>query len=347
MKLTKTLSLGLILALVAVFAFGCGGGKQNNDNQNQAAADKPIKLVLAHSASPDNSLSIAYDKFAELVKEKTNDKLEIEVHGGGSLAGDQTAVEGVKMGTIDIGSSASNNMAGFTDAYLFADLPYIFNSIDSSHKVWWGPIGDELKQKVEKDIGAKVLFYLDTGGGFRVITNNQKIVKTPADLKGIKLRATASPIEIALLKAWGASPTPVQWPEVYTALEQKVVNGENLHPVWIYEAKHYEALKYMTEVDAMSNVHVALISKKAWDSLTPELQQVIMDAGKETQEYCAQVDAEKGQETMQKLKEAGLELYKPTPDEFKQWKDAAMAIWPQFYDKVPKDFIDRVIAAQQ
>lgn len=345
MNWKKVTSLGLTLALSVFLAAGCGGGKDATKQGDQK--DTVKKLVLAHSATPDNSLSVAYDKFAEIVKAKSNGKLIIEVHGGGSLAGDQTAVEGVKMGTIDIGSSASNNMAPFTSAFLYADLPYIFNSIDSSHKVWWGPIGDELKQKVEKDINSKVLFYLDTGGGFRVIINNKKEVKTPADLKGLKLRATASPIEVALLKAWGANPTPIPWPEVYTALEQKVVDGENLHPVWIYQAKHYEALKYMTEVKAMSNVHVALMSKKAWDGLTPDQQKIIMDAGKETQEFCAKVDAAQGEESLKKIQEGGIKLYKPTPEEAKQWKDAAIAIWPQFYDKVPKDFIDRIVAVQK
>jgi len=348
-KFKKIISLLLMVFLISVFAMGCGGAEKETAKtpETPEKTEELIKLILAHSATPENSLSIAYDKFAELVEEKSNGNLIIEVHGSGTIAGDQTAVDGVKMATIDMGSSASNNMAGYTDAFLFADLPYIFDSIESSHKVWWGEIGEELKQQVEKDINAKVLFYVDTGGGFRVLTNNQKVVKTPDDLKGMKLRATASPIEIAMLKAWGANPTPVAWPEVYSALEQKVVNGESLHPGWIYQAKHYEALKYMTEVTAMANVHVALMSQKAWNSLTPELQQVILDAGKETQEFGAKVDAEKGQEAMQSLLEAGLEMYKPTPEEFKQWKDLAVAVWPEFYDKVPEEFIKRVIEAQK
>ncbi|MFZ5754108.1 MAG: TRAP transporter substrate-binding protein, partial [Bacillota bacterium] len=193
MKSKKVKFFAVILIMVLLFTLGCSGSKKTEPAQGkpgEPSKNEPIKLVLAHSATPENSLSITYDKFAELVKQKSNGKLIIEVHGSGKLAGDQTAVDGVKMGTIDMGSSASNNMAAYTSAFLFADLPYIFNSIESSHKVWWGPIGEELKQKVEKDINAKVLFYVDTGGGFRVITNNQKVVKTPDDLKGMKLRAT-------------------------------------------------------------------------------------------------------------------------------------------------------------
>ncbi|GAB6154622.1 TRAP transporter substrate-binding protein [Desulfosporosinus burensis] len=350
-KLTRFKIFSLLLILVMLlFTLGCGGSKKAETSQSKSSEqpkNEPIKLVLAHSATPDNSLAITYVKFADIVKQKSNGKLIIEIHDSGTLAGDQTAVDGVKMGTIDMGSSASNNMAGYTSAFLFADLPYVFNSIESSHKVWWGAIGDEVKQKVEKDINAKVLFFIDTGGGFRIITNNKKVVKTPDDLKNLKLRATASPIEIALLKAWGANPTPIAWPDVYTALEQKVVDGENLHPVWIYQAKHNEALKYMTEVNAMANVHVALISQKAWKKLTPELQKVILEASKEAQEYGAKVDAEQGQETFKKLVDAGLQPYKPSPEEAKKWRDIGMSIWPQFYDKVPRELIDRILDAQK
>lgn len=312
-----------------------------------AQGDKPITLVLAHSATPNNSLAIAYSKFAELVAKKSNGKLRIDVIGGGALAGDQTAVDGVRMGTLDMGSSASNNMASYTKAFWFADLPYIFKSIESSHKVWWGPIGEELKEMASRNIKAKVLFFIDTGGGFRMITNNKREVKSPDDLKGIRIGIPGSPIMFALVKAWGGSSTPMPWPEMYTALEQKVIDGEHLHAMWIYQAKHFEALKYMTEVNALSNVHVALMSNKAWGSLTPELQKVVMEAGKETQTFGAKVDAEVGKESMKKLLEAGLKLYVPSPDEAKKWRDVAPSIWSQFEDKVSQDLINRVLKAQE
>ncbi len=310
-------------------------------------AAEPTTLVLAHSATPDNSLSVAYEKFAELVKEKSKGSLIIEVHGGGVLAGDQTAIDGAKMGMIDLGSSASNNMASYTDAFLVADLPYIFKSIEASHKMWWGPIGDELKAKASKDIGSKVLFFIDTGGGFRVVANNKQPVKVPADLKGMKFRSTGTPLELAMFKAWNVSATPLPWPEVYTALEQKVIDGESLHPVWIYQAKHYEALKYLTRVDAQSNVHVCFISNMSWDRLSPEQQAILMEAGKETQVFGAKVDAEAGKKNLQDLINAGLEYYEPTPEEAKAWREPAVATWSQFSKQVPQELIDRVLKVQE
>ena len=337
----------VVMVTVLMLVAGCAGQqKTEQPKAEEKPAEQLIELTLAHSATPDNSLAIAYQKFADLVWQKTNGKVKITVHGSGVLGSDQDLVNACKLGTIDIGSCASNNMGPFTDAYLFADLPYIFDSIDSSHKVWWGPIGEELKQKVEKDMGVKVVMYLDTGGGFRVLANNKRPVKVPADLQGMKLRATASPVEIALLKAWGASPTPIQWAEVYNALEQKVVDGEHLHYVWIYNARHFEALKYLTEVGAMCNVHVCVMSPKAWDKLG-QYQSAFLEAARETEKYCAQVDAGKGKECKQKLLAAGLEVYTPTAQELAQWRELGKSVWDQFKDKIPAELVSRVVEAQK
>ncbi len=312
-----------------------------------AQAADPITLTLAHSATPENSLSLSYNKFAELVKEKTGGKVIIEVHGGGVLAGDQTAIDGAKMGLIDMGSSASNNMAAYTKAFWVTDLPFIFKDIETSHKVWWGPIGEEMKAQASKEIGVKALFYLDMGGGFRVIGNNMRPVRVPKDLEGLKIRATGSPVELATLKAWGASTTPVPWPEVYTALEQKVINGGMLHPIFIYYGKHHEALEHFTRIDAISNVHVCFISNASWDKLSPDLQAAIEEAGQETQLYAAEIDAKQGKEVIAALQAAGLEYYEPTPAEVKQWRDLAVSVWPQFKEHVSQKLIDRVLKAQE
>lgn len=339
----------VLLGLLAVFLVGCSGGSQSTNKQESGQSSTPdvIKLVLAHPATPDNSLYLVYEKFAQLVEQKSAGKMKIEVHPSGTLAGDTTAVEGVKLGTIDIGSAGSNVMGTFTKAFLFADLPYIFKSIEDSHKVWWGPIGEEIKKQAESDLNAKVLFFADTGGGFRVLANNERPIKVPADLNGIKLRATPSQIEISLLKNWGASPTPIPWPEVYSSLQQKVVLGLHQQPVWIYNAKLYEGLKYATEVGAMANVHIALINKKKWDSLTPDLQKVLEEASKEAQEYSAKVDAEKGIEAKDKLIKAGIEFYTPTAAEMEQWRNVTQGVWDLSKNDVPPTLIQRILDAQK
>lgn len=347
-------SFMLAVSLAALSLAGCGGSPQKETAApagsgapaKSESAQAPIKLVFAHSANPDNALAMGYNKFAELVKEKSKGRLIVEVHGSGTLAADAKAVEGVKLGTIDIASNASNNMAGFTKAFLFGDLPYIFESVEKSRKIWDGPIGDEIKAQVEKDMNMKVLMYMDTGG-FRQIGSTKKPIKTPADLQGIKLRATASPVEIALLKEWGANPTPIAWPEVYTALQQGVVEGEHLHYIWMLDAKHQEVLKYITEINSMMNIHVALISKSKFDSLPKDLQQVLLEAAKEAEVYNRKVDLEKQAEARAAIERSGVKIYTPTPGELKQWKTVASKVWESQKANVPPEYVKRIIDAQK
>lgn len=356
MNRSRLWSLVLTLSLLTLSIAGCGSSAQQPSTTPSASggsappktepAQSPIKLVFAHSANPDNALAISYNKFAELVKEKSKGRLIVEVHGSGSLAADVKAVEAVKTGTIDIASNASNNMGGFTKAFLFGDLPYIFESVEKSRKIWDGPIGDEIKAQVEKDLDMKVLMFMDTGG-FRQIASTKKQIKTPADLKGVKLRATASPVEIALLKEWGANPTPIAWPEVYTALQQGTVDGEHLHYLWMVDAKHHEVLKYITEINSMMNIHVALISKKKFDSLPKDLQRVLLDASKEAEKFNSQVDKQKQAEARAAVEKAGVKIYVPTPEELKLWKEAAQKVWQTQADKVPPEYVKRILDAQK
>lgn len=344
--------LGIILALVMMLGIVTSCGKQNAQPQPASGqgtggqSQEPIKLSFAFSATPENALAIGYDKFAELVKEKSKGRLIIENHGSGSLAADVKAVEGVKLGTIDIASNASNNMSPFTKAFLFGDLPFIFKSVDSSRKVWDGPIGDRLKAQVEKDMNMKVLMFMNTGG-FRQIGTTKKQVRTPADLVGLKLRATNSPVEIALLKGWGANPTPIAWPEVYTALQQGVVDGEHLHYLWMVDAKHHEVLKYITEINSMLNIHVVVMSLDKFNKLPKDLQDVLIQASKEAEVFEAQVDKQKQEEAKQAVIKAGVKIYVPTPDEMKLWKDPAIKVWDQVKDQVPPSMVQEVLDAQK
>lgn len=329
------------------FLFGAFLGLSLCAISGQAQAANPVKFTLAHTGAPGTSMALGYEKFAELVKEKSNGEIIIDIVGGGALAGDQTAVEGTKMGTLDMGSSATNNMAQFTKAFWVTDLPYIFKDIESSHKVWWGPIGDKMREQASKDIGAQVLFFIDTGGGFRYLANNKKQVRTPEDAKGLKLRTTGSPQERAAFRKWGATATPIPWPEVYTALEQHVVDGESLHAQWLDSAKHYESLKHLTKMNAFSNAHGLLMSNKAWNKLTPEQQQIIMEAGREMQPYQAALDAQQGKESLDTMIKAGLVLYEPTPEEAAEWEKVTREIWADFAKDIPQEKIDEVLKAQE
>jgi len=329
MKITTSAIITAIMCTAVFFGF---------PNEPKAARE----LVLAHTGGPGSAVESTYQKFKELVEEKTNGDLTIQIFGAGTLAGDQTAVEGVQMGTIDIGSSGTNNMAPFTKKFLFGDLPYIMNSIESSHKVWGGEVGDELKEEVGKELNVIGLFFVDVGS-FRVLGNNKRPVHVPADLKGLKIRATATPVEQAILREWGASPTPVNWPEVYMALEQGVVQGTYVQHMWTTTAKHHEAMKYYTEVGGVQNMHFCLMSKATWDSISETQQKAVLEAAEEAQTFGFELAPRLVDELRKEMEKAGGTFYYPTEEEMQLWMGIKDKVWSDFADQIDQDLVKRVV----
>lgn len=329
------LSAAFILLLVPTGSYGA------------APTDGVITITLAHTSSPGTPIFKAYERFKEDLEKKSNGKLKVNVHAQSTLGGDVALVESVKRSSIDIGSCGTNNLTPFTTLYMWSDMPYVFKSIDSMHKVYGGEIGEEFKKKFEEQQGdIKVLFYADPGD-FRNFMNTKREVKTPADAKGLKLRTAASPVEQAIVRAFGASPTPINWPEVYMSLEQRVVDGELQQYHWIVTARHQEIIKYVTECGGQHALHLAIMSKKTWDSLTPELQKVVMDAAKDTQKYNFENAAGFNNELRQEVLKAGVKIYKPTAEEYKAWEESGRKVWTEFKDKVSMDLINRILKAQE
>ena len=341
-----------ILAVVAVFLMsvflvGCGGKKEQPQAPQAGAKQEVITIKLAHTSAEGTTIYKTYDKFKELLEKNSNGKLKVEVFPASALGGDQALVEGAKRGSIDIGSCGTNNLSQFSNLYLWADLPYVFKNLDGVHKVYGGPIGEEMKKKFEeeqKDL--VVLFYADPGS-FRNFMNTKREVKTPEDAKGLKMRTAASPVEQAIVRAFGSAPTPVSWPEVYMALEQKVVDGELQQYHWIVTAKHQEIIRHVSEIGGQHALHLAVLSKKTWDKLTPELQKVVMDAAKEAQKYNFDNAEKFNNDLRQEVIKAGVKIYNPTPEEMKLWEQAGQKVWDEYKDKVSRELIDRVRKAQE
>jgi tripartite ATP-independent transporter DctP family solute receptor len=310
-----------------------------------AAQDK-LTLKLAHTSAPGTPIFKTYALFKKLVEEQSGGSISIQIYPLGQLGGDVPTAEGVLEGSIDIASTGSNNMAPFTELFFWADLPFIFKSIDAVHKVYGGAIGREYKQKLEESTNFKCLFYADTGG-FRNLMNSKRVVRSPADMAGLKFRSAPSPVEMDTIRAIGGSPTPVAWPETYMALEQKVVDGEMQQYHWAVTAMHQEVIKYVTEVPGQHALHLCLINKQRFAKFTPEVQKILLDAAAEAQTFNF-TNAEAMNGPMKKIcLDAGVEIITATPEENEVWRKAAMKVWDQYKDKVPSALVQRILDAQQ
>lgn len=309
------------------------------------AQQAPVVLKLAHGATTDQAIGKGMLKFAELVAQKSGGKVKIETYLAGSLYSERTALEAMVNGSVDFAGASNANWAAFTNALLFMDLPYVFNDEASFRKALDGKVGQVIGERFEK-AGFKLLMQLDNGG-FRDIVNNKREVRVPTDLKGMKFRTTASPVEIAMFRNWGAIATAVDWAEVYNALGSGVVDGEFVMPTWLSTAKHYEVLKFATENKAVIGIQTLAVRTERFAKLSPDIQKVVLEAAKEAEVYANKLDQEGSDAARAHAKKLGVKTYQPTEAEMKIWRETGRQIWKQFDKNVDKELLNLVLESQK
>ena len=317
----KKFIIYLILVLITIGLIGCSSPYE------KGTVNIEYKWRLAQSKAGNHPVSQGYTKFAEIVKEKSNGRIQIDVFHDAVLGSDREVIESAQNGTLAFAGSSTPNMASFTNIFTAWDLPYIFESKEEVYKVVDGEPGKLAAQELEK-AGFKVIFFPDYG--FRQIVNNVKQIQVPSDLRGLKVRTTNSPVEIADYKAFGAVPTPIAWAEVYTALQQGTVQGEGNSYSLLWDTKHQEVLKYATEVNYNYSADVLVMNKALFDSLSTEDQQLLLDAGREALEWQRNRANEREAEAKQQFLDYGIEVYVPTPEEMLIWKKAVKPVWDEF-----------------
>lgn len=330
-KKSKTIYSFIGIALIAlVFAFSF--------SQNVNAAEKQIVLKLGHESIPDSQWGMIADWFAERVAYKTNGKLKVEVYPSSQLGGAAELIEGCKMGMVDIIWSYPGMISRFVPEFSVLDANFLFRDIQSMYKFANGPIAEELGAKAE-DLGIIIAEY--SFMGTRHMTANIE-VKSPKDLKGVKIRSIPTPISLQNAKSFGATPTPVAWEELYGAMESGLVAGQENPVAEIIDMKFYQVQKYLmlTGHQRMFTVHA--ISKKKWDKLPEDIQNVISETMAEMVFYNEGLVKEKTRKGLQflgtKLKivdaESGLDL-----DAFRQ---KALSEIPPKFEKDWGDLYQRI-----
>ncbi|MDR1730911.1 MAG: TRAP transporter substrate-binding protein [Synergistaceae bacterium] len=307
------------------------------------AADYTIRVGSINSeAHPD--LVAMQEVFVPRVEKESGGKIKVELYPNGQLGGDREMSESVQLGTLQIAIPASSPLAGFDKRIQVLDLPYLFTSREAAFKALDGELGNKLNEYIAEK-GLLNLGYQENG--MRHVTNNKGPVKSPADLKGLKIRTMENPMHLAYFKELGANPTPMAWGELYTALQQGVVDAQENPYAMIVEGKFNEVQKYASETGHVFSVTLLLTNKKFIEGLPADLREIVVKAAKDTAIKQRELIAAEESSYKEQLEKAGMQTNELSAAEKKLFVEAAQKVYAQFEGELGKEIMDLVRNSQK
>lgn len=331
--------VALILLIVMILSLTACGTNGNSEPAKPASNEtvKEIVLKAGHSVAPTHPYHLGLEKFAQLINERTNGKIKIEIFHSAQLGNERDMIEGLQMGTIDMVVSSTGPMGGFEPKMLVVDLPFLFRDREHAYKVLDGEIGKELLSTLPSKGIVGLAFWEN---GFRHITNSKKPINGPEDIKGLKIRTMENQVHMDSFKELGADPTPMAWSEVFTALQQKVIDGqENPIPI-IYTQKIYEVQKNLALTEHFYSPSLLLMSKAKLDSLDADTQRILADTALEVAAYERGLIKEMEDKQIDELKGFGVKV--TTPDKAKL-QEAVAPVYKKYESQFSKELIDKII----
>lgn len=267
------------------------------------AQDKTIKFANQNSAG--HPIVQGMEKFKEIVEAKSGGKLKVNLFLGGALGSDQANVSALQGGTLEMVAMNSGILASQVKDFAVFDFPFMFADGKEADAVVDGAFGKKMHAKL-LDKGIVGLGYYELG--FRHLSNSRRAINKVSDIEGLKLRVIPNPINVDWVKALGANPTPLPFPELYAALEQKAVDGQENPVATINSAKLYEVQKHLALTSHQYNPQSVMISKKFWDGLSASDKKIVEDAIAESAKYQRQQSRAQVASITDNLKKNGMQV---------------------------------------
>ena len=339
MKKRKICFLIAAVALVLVLMVGC--------SKPAPEAQKQEKIVFRYGmqfADPNlhpSGLTNLYF-IEEFHKRISRDRVEFVLYPGGQIGmTTEQILGGVLNRTAELMDFNAGSYAAYTTALTPLECPYLFLSDQQAHDLLDGEGGKLMKEQAIKDAGLRIIYFSENG--FRHLTNNRRPVTSPADMRGLKIRVMNNPVYIQLMETLGALPAPMGFGELYAALQQKVIDGQDNPIVSIVESKFYEIQGFMTLTRHTYGSSTTVMSEEYYQSLPADIRQAIDEcailAQKKSREFNTQIEEES-----LKVLRANLELTELTEAQIKVFQDAARAMWPEVAKLSSQEYFDKIVS---
>ncbi len=302
-------------------------------------------LKFSHVVSPNTPKGKAADFFEKKLEELSGGRIDVQVYPSSQLYKDSAALKALRLNSIQMAAPSFSKFGKLVPQLALFDLPFLFNDMQHLHKVQDGAVGKKLKDMVTKK-GFVALNFWDNHFKQLSTSNDQPLIK-PSDAQGQKFRIMSSKVLEAQFKAVGANPQMMPFSEVYSGLQQGVIDGQENTNSNIYTKKFHEVQKHLTLTNHGYLGYLVVMSKKFWNSLPKDLQdatvQAINEATEKEREYAEELNTKQLNEIKKYAKDTGkLQIHTLTKAQIQAWKDAVSPIYSQFYDKnkIGKDLIE-------
>lgn len=332
--------LSCMLALV-----GCSAqtAAPSASSAGQVSAE-PKVMKLAVVTAKDRSLTKGLVKFGEILEKESGGSIKVEVYPDGQLGGDRAVFDAMKVGTIQGSTMSSGPIAVDVKRFSVLDLPFLFKDEQTAYEILDGPIGKELLDDLP-EVGVIGLNYWENG--FRNLTNNKREVKTVEDIAGLKIRTLENELHIDMWKELGAIPTPMAFTELFTALEQGVVDGQENPAGNVTTSKFYEVQKYYTKTGHIYNASPFLISKKFWDTLSDQEKEMVTKAAEEAKQYQRQLNQEETKQAEEYLANNGMVVTELSAEEKQRFVEKVQPVYEKYAAQLGEDLVKRLMEANQ
>ena len=336
------------IALICAFAMcvtltACGNNESSSSGSG-TAEDEVYTIIIGGTSTEDHPTTQADYKFEEICEELSEGRIQVEVYANNTLGDSRAMLEQIQANEVQMSDPSASVFSGFTEELNFLGLPFLFNDRYAAYAFFDGEMGQRIADKVCEETGIRILGFYENG--MRQLTNGKHPVRTPDDMKGLKIRVMESPMYIEMFTEMGAQPTPISFAELYTALQQGTVDGQDNGYTITCTNALYEVQPYMTELNHNFDVTPLCISDEFYTSLPEDLRAIVDQAAAEATEYDRQLCIDLEATYIETIEGSGCEIIKLTDEERDAFREVTSGCKDFFLENYnPSISLDEILAA--
>lgn len=319
----------LLVVTLTVAGYGSNTFAQKNAPQ--------FVMRISHSTAPDSHYHKGLMFFARKFEQKSGGQVKVEIFHSAQLGSERDAIEGVSMGTIECTLTSTGPLANFSKKFMAFDLPFIIQERNKAFPVMDGKIGKTILETLSPKGMVGLGFWEN---GFRMITNSKVAVNSPKDLAGLKIRLMENPVHMETFRVLGAQPVPMPFGELFTALQQKTVDGQENPLVIIETSKFYEVQNHLALTGHFYSPSVFIVSKSFYNKLTPKLQKALIDSEKAARKFERNYCIQQEKILVNQLRKRGMLITTPNK---KAFRDATRSVYDKFKADIGEDVINALL----